>query len=38
MLSTREMAMDQYMMLYFEGMHVNQQALFLAKDRVWRVH
>ena len=24
-------------MLYFEGMHVTQQALFLAKGRVWRV-
>ena len=36
-LATREMAMDQYRMLYFEGMHVTQQALFLAKGRVWRV-
>ena len=36
-LATREMALDQYRMLYFEGMHVTQQALFLAKGRVWRV-
>lgn len=36
-LATREMAMDQYRMLYFEGMHVTQQALSLAKGTVWRV-
>ena len=34
---TWEMALDQYRMLYFEGMHVTQQALFLAKGRLWRV-
>ena len=36
-MASREMAMDQYRILYFEGMHVTPQALFLAKGRVWRV-
>ena len=35
--ASREMALDQYRTLYFEGMHVTPQALFLAKGRVWRV-
>ena len=35
--ATREMSLDQYRILYFEGMHVSEHALFLAKGRVWRV-
>ena len=36
-LATKENAMDQYRMLYYEGMQVSDHALFLAKGRVWRV-
>ena len=35
--ATRRNALDQYRMLYFEGMAVSDHALFLAKARVWRV-
>ena len=35
-LASREMSLDQYRILYFEGMHVTPQAPFLAKGRVWR--
>ena len=35
--ATRKMALDQYRLLYFEGMQVSEHALFLAKGRVWKV-
>ena len=35
--ATRTMSLDQYRVLYFEGMQVSEHALFLAKGRVWRV-
>ena len=35
--ATRDMSMDQYRIMCFEGMHVSEHALFLAKGRVWRV-
>ena len=35
--ATRDMSLDQYRIMYFEGMHVSEHALFLANGRVWRV-
>ena len=35
--ATRTGSLDQYRVLYFEGMHVSDHALFRAKGRVWKV-
>ena len=35
--ATRSGSLDQYRVLYFEGMHVSDHALFLVKGRVWKV-